>query len=797
MVVEALEDRLVPAVFNVNSLADILNPAAGTVTLRSAIQAANSTPGGNTINLTLPGTYAITLPGTTGETDNAAGEFAILPAGGNLKIVNTSGGKVIVDGNHLARVFDINPNFDPNNPTAKFTVTMRGFTIQNGDVTDAANADGPNASGGGIRDQGNASLTLNNMTLTNNIATADGGGLSMENTVSVPWTLTLNNTVVSHNHAGDAGGGIDTDGSGKIFINNSVITGNSTVNQGGGIWLDAIQSGADFQGANLTVTGTVVSGNSALSTGTDGGGIGNAGNGTVTISNSTLSGNFSQGTGGGFGDANAEGTLIVQNSYFFENSSFANGGAIGAGGPTTTISNTEIKANSTTGSGGGIFANGNTLTVENVTLADNTAATGGGGIELQTTGTGASGSTITNTTISGNSALNNAGANGGGIDAPNAFTGAVSLLDDTINGNFATSVGGIFWSRASGSFALENTIVAGNQSPSSLADVQTPTSIGFTDNGGNLIGVLGTGFLRFGFTAPSTQSGAIGNPLDPLLGPLQYNGGPTTGAAGPTAVLLSQPLETEALRKGSPAIGHGLGAGAPTTDERGFQIPAGAAVDVGAFQTTAIALSTPNQRYVNAVYEILLHRPADAPGLAFWTGLLNQGVSPATIVLDIESSGEFHAGQVQSFFQHLLHRPADPQGLQFFVSALGHGATPEQVEEAIVSSPEYFQLHGGTNAGFVTALFQDVLNRQPDAGGLASFEQRLANGVSRGTVAALIFSSPEYLNDLVASDYQTLLGRTPDPTGAAGFFLALNSGANDAAVEATILGSAEAFARLT
>src|SRR5580658_1522541 len=97
----ALEDRLAPAVFNVNSVADILDPTAGVVTLRSAIEAANITPGGNTINLTVPGDYKITLPGTPGEVDNAAGEFAISSAGGNLTINNTSGGAVTVDGNHL------------------------------------------------------------------------------------------------------------------------------------------------------------------------------------------------------------------------------------------------------------------------------------------------------------------------------------------------------------------------------------------------------------------------------------------------------------------------------------------------------------------------------------------------------------------------------------------------------------------------------------------------------------------------------------------------------------------------
>jgi hypothetical protein len=797
--VEALEDRLVPAVFNVNSLADVLNPAAGVVTLRSAIQAANATPGGNTINLTLPGTYKITLPGTPGETDNAAGEFAILPTGGNLKIINTSGHQVTVDGNHLARVFDINPNFDPNNPTAKFTVTMQGFTIQNGDVTDAANPDGPNASGGGIRDQGNASLTLTNMIVTSNIATADGGGISMENVVSVPWTLTLNNTIVSHNHAGDAGGGIDADGSGKIFVNNSLITANSTVNQGAGIWLDAIQVGTVFQSATLTVTGTVVSANSALSTGTDGGGIGNAGNGTVTITNSSLIANFSEGTGGGFGDANAQGTLIVQNSFYADNSAFGNGGGIAAGGPVTTISNTEIKGNSSTGSGGGIFASGVTLTVLNSTVTGNTAATAGGGIELQTTGTGAGASAITSSTIAANSALNNAGANGGGIDAPTEFTGSVALLNDTINNNFATTGGGIFWAGATGSsFSLQNTIVARHfVSPAGAGpDANNPAGI-FTDDGGNLIGVSGPGSGNTGFTAATTQTGTVAVPLDPLLGPLQYNGGPTTGAGGPTAVLQSQLLETEVPLPGSPAIARGVATGAPTTDERGFQIPAGAAIDVGAVQSTALALSTPNQRYVNAIYQTLLHRAADAGGLAFWANLLNQGVAPSTVVQDIENSTEFRIDLVESFYQHFLQRGADPGGLQFFVSALGNGATSEQVEAAIVSSPEYFQLHGGNNAAFVTALYQDVLNRTPDAGGLAGFNQLMANGASRAAVAGIFFTSPEFLNDLVASDYHSFLGRDPDPTGAAAFFLALKSGANDQAVEATILGSAEAFARLT
>jgi parallel beta-helix repeat protein/predicted outer membrane repeat protein len=514
---ETLEDRLALSVFNVNSTADILCPPTGVVTLRSAIQMANQTPGDNTINLTVAGTYQITIP-TTGADDNTTGEFAIIPnadspAGSTITIQNASGGKVIVDGNHIDRVFDINP--DDIVAPAPFTVVMQGFTIQNGI---AQPGDAAQGSGGGIRDQGNVSLTLTNMTVTDNSATADGGGVSMENAATTSWTLTINNSKITNNHAGDAGGGLETDGSGTDLINaGTVISGNTCVNQGAGIWLDAIQVGDTFQGAFLTVSGAVITGNKALSTGGVGGGIGNAGDGPVTILNSTLANNFAGEFGGGFGDENAQGSLTVLNSSFLNNTTVGIGGGIASGGPVTilnstvannfagatgggfgdenaqdslsatnstflnntatgngggiavsgtltSLSNTEIDGNVSGGTGGGVFANGITLTLQSCTLASNTASGDGGGIELETSGAGSfQGSTITTTTITGNTALNNAGANGGGIDASAEFTGDLLLLNDTINANSAGVGGGVFWAATLGStFSLQNTLIAGN-----------------------------------------------------------------------------------------------------------------------------------------------------------------------------------------------------------------------------------------------------------------------------------------------------------------------------------------------
>jgi predicted outer membrane repeat protein len=576
-------------VFNVTGLGDGLFPVTPTgpntfnaPTLRSAIAAANATAGNNTINLTRAGTYQITIPPASPDDDpstenNTTGDFDIIPnagspAGSSLTIRNTSGGKVAVSGNGLDRIFDINPNNAT--PPAGFTVVMMGFTIENGI---ASPGDGAAGSGGGIRDQGNVNLTLTNMVVTHDNATADGGGVVMFNMTQGSWTLTINNSTFSDDHAGDAGGGIDTDGTGTVIINNSLITGNTDVHQGAGVYIDVAVGSSAPDGANMTMTNTVVSNNSALATDitASGGGISNAGTGTMILDHDTIENNFTGGMGGGFSDENNNGTLVVTNSLFLNNTASMSGGGIQEGGPSTTITNTEFKGNFSGGSGGALFANGTTLIVMSSTFANNTATTGGGGIEVETTGTGMAGSTITNSTITGNGAVNNAGATGGGIDA--VMIGDLTLLNDTINANFADNGGGVFWD-GSGTFGAENTIIAANSASVGGTGPDANNAAGtFTDNGGNLIGVSGAGSGNTGFTAATTQTGTVAMPLDPMLGPLQNNGGPKIGATGTRIT-----LETEAPLKGSPAIGKGILSGAPATDERGFPSVVNGKINVGA-----------------------------------------------------------------------------------------------------------------------------------------------------------------------------------------------------------------------
>jgi Domain of unknown function (DUF4214) len=170
----------------------------------------------------------------------------------------------------------------------------------------------------------------------------------------------------------------------------------------------------------------------------------------------------------------------------------------------------------------------------------------------------------------------------------------------------------------------------------------------------------------------------------------------------------------------------------------------------------------------------LLNRSVDPVGEAGWTNLLNQGVSRQIIVGVIEQSVEYRTDEVERLYQQLLNRNADAQGLNGFVNALGSGATILQVEAAIVGSPEFFQDAGGTNQGFVTALYGDLLHRAPDPGGQAVALAALSGGVGPQAVAAAVLSSQDKAAtptlgkpDLTRPEWLRLVGPPAAPTGPA------------------------------
>jgi virginiamycin B lyase len=204
-----------------------------------------------------------------------------------------------------------------------------------------------------------------------------------------------------------------------------------------------------------------------------------------------------------------------------------------------------------------------------------------------------------------------------------------------------------------------------------------------------------------------------------------------------------------------------------------------------------------NERFISQLYINLLNRPVDPSGLAFWSGVLAlPGVTRDRIVRGIEDSPEYRMDVVEVLYQHYLSRAADPTGLSTFMAVLATPTgTPEQVAEAIIGSPEYVNTHttvvnGGSLAGtYIVPLYEEALGRPIDSVGSATFFP-IADGNSY-QIAVDILASSEYLQDVVQSLYHQLLKRDADPDGLATYVGLLQGGATDQQIMADIAGSPE------
>jgi len=215
-------------------------------------------------------------------------------------------------------------------------------------------------------------------------------------------------------------------------------------------------------------------------------------------------------------------------------------------------------------------------------------------------------------------------------------------------------------------------------------------------------------------------------------------------------------------------------------------------------------LASSNQSFIYQVYLDLLHRQVDPSGMPFWSGELDQGVSRAQVVQSIENSLEYRTDQVEDLYQSYLGRSADPSGLASSLNLLLTASSylPSQVlylqlQANILGSAEYYQNRsGGTNSGFLSALYQDVLGRSIDPSGAIAFGAALANGMSRTLVAKAVLSSVEADQRIVETDYMNYLQRQADPLGMDAWVNLLQQGGGTDTVTAAVIGSDEYFSRV-
>jgi hypothetical protein len=451
-----------------------------------------------------------------------------------------------------ARVEIANTKFLDNEAFSAAGASTNGFT-----KIDSSTFEGNVAGsgfGGGILINARARISASRF--TGNKATQNGGGAYLYHQATVEGSTFHGNVA----RDGYSGGGLYTNGA--IVVSGSSFTANRATGTGSGGGLYA--AGA---GANTEISRSVFAGNKSGvgGSGVDGVGGGAYTAGPTTVRRSRFTGNVAGAGGGGLEAAGA--SVDVSRTVFHKNTAGANGGDSGGGliaNGAATISKSSFSANKAlvSGGGGGLILEGSPSTIRGTTVNGNLAAVGGG--IYNSNGQTA---TIVDSTVSGNSAY----GGGGGV----VNQGTMSFNDVTVAGNVADKAaaiapgGGVFNGSGS-SFAVQNSIIAGNSLQNAGGSATGPDCGGsaFTSGGHNLVQKSAgcTGF---------TASGDIIH-KSAKLGALADNGGPTL-----TRALLSG---SPAIDGGSPSTPGSGGNACAKRDQRGVTRPLGKRCDIGALE---------------------------------------------------------------------------------------------------------------------------------------------------------------------------------------------------------------------
>ncbi len=472
--------------YTVNSTAQASDGVCGVshCTLWEAINAANTDGVLSTIELQTGATYTLAFP-----VDSSYGDSGLPQVYQDVAI---HGNNATIQ-RDPALACSLNESHEPGEFRILYitanAVTISDITMKNG-CADGIYPETHDSTMGGAININNGSINLINVILSNNYA-IQGGAIYTDDA-----GVSLDNTTITANTA-DSGGGIFQWG-GTVSLTDSVVDGNSAIQGGGGVY---VLTGA------FSATHSTISNNT---TPTWGGGVFTDWGG-VTLTDSTVSGNFADTLGGGGILVQAAGgSLSLIRTTVSNNKTNAGGGGIGvAQTGTVTIMDSSVTSNSATQGGGGLLSGG-TVTISGSLFANNTTPSQGGALALSNNLV-----TITNTTISGNSA----GWIGGGIS--NGSNTTINISYSTITGNIADTKhnglgfgGGI--RNYLGTVNLKSSILAGNSDWNGLAP----------DCGGELVSQDYNLIQSLtGCTVAPSLHDITG--LDPLLNPLLENGGPT------------------------------------------------------------------------------------------------------------------------------------------------------------------------------------------------------------------------------------------------------------------------------
>ncbi|HEV3005905.1 MAG TPA: DUF4214 domain-containing protein, partial [Pirellulales bacterium] len=223
---------------------------------------------------------------------------------------------------------------------------------------------------------------------------------------------------------------------------------------------------------------------------------------------------------------------------------------------------------------------------------------------------------------------------------------------------------------------------------------------------------------------------------------------------------------------------------------------------------TTVTVLSYQASIIDKLYNQVLGRSADPQGLQFWTSQIMSGASYGVVAQGIFESDErlnaiIAGGQLGSitypgYYPQYLLRPADPAGLAFWKGIWKQDGGPDNVIAGMIGSPEFYASAGQQhpnlppNGAWVTALYERLLNREPEQAGYLHWTNALDNGtLTRQQVVLGFVDSTENFQNLTNGFFQEYLQRNPTPTELATYVGEFQAGATQRDVQLAIINLPE------
>ncbi len=212
-------------------------------------------------------------------------------------------------------------------------------------------------------------------------------------------------------------------------------------------------------------------------------------------------------------------------------------------------------------------------------------------------------------------------------------------------------------------------------------------------------------------------------------------------------------------------------------DRAAAQIPAASPAEIGAF--------------VNVAFNDFLGRDATAAEKSAWIDRISGGASRSSLVNELARSDEWAANVVDEMYQDTLGRNADGAGRDFWIDQLQSGTAVARMAALFYGSPEYLENEGNSVDRWISDLYDELLDRDPDASGRSYWVSETGR-TSTGSVALRFYQSDESRRARVQALYRELLGRSTDE-GGENFWSNVLANGDDLALAANLAASNEYF----